>query len=91
MLLTSFALATEVSILPLDTTFELTYCYKNDGNYEIIPFSMMNNTILNNYKTEVGQYMVHDNNGLTLGATSSSFKTVIDNTGMYFKQYIAVL
>lgn len=43
-------------------------------------------SILNNYKTEVGQYMVHDNNGLTLGATSSSFKTVIDNTGMYFKQ-----
>lgn len=43
-------------------------------------------SILNNYKTEVGQYMTHDNNGLTLGATSSSFKTVIDNTGMYFKQ-----
>jgi poly-gamma-glutamate synthesis protein (capsule biosynthesis protein) len=33
-----------------EPTFELTYCYKNDSNYEIIPFSIMNNTILNNYK-----------------------------------------
>ena len=38
------------------------------------------------HKAEVGQYMTFDANGLTLGATSSEFKTVIDNTGLYFKQ-----
>lgn len=42
--------------------------------------------ILNQYKADVGQYMVYDENGLTLGASSSAFKTVIDNQGMYFKQ-----
>ncbi|MBO5015352.1 MAG: hypothetical protein J6C92_06015, partial [Bacteroidaceae bacterium] len=42
--------------------------------------------ILNQYKADVGQYMVYDENGLTLGAASSAFKTVIDNQGMYFKQ-----
>lgn len=35
---------------------------------------------------DVGQYMTFNENGLTLGATTSDFKTVIDNTGMYFKQ-----
>ena len=38
------------------------------------------------YKAEVGQYMQFDENGLTLGAQSSEFKTVIDNRGLYFKQ-----
>lgn len=42
--------------------------------------------ILSNYKADVGQYMTYDENGLTLGASSSEFKTVIDNQGMYFKQ-----
>ena len=42
--------------------------------------------ILEEYKSEVGQYMSYDENGLTLGASGSAFKTVIDNQGMYFKQ-----
>ncbi len=43
--------------------------------------------VLNNYKAEVGQYMSwNGDTGLTLGAASSAFKTVIDNTGMYFKE-----
>lgn len=37
------------------------------------------------YKTEVGQYMTYDENGLTLGATGSAFKTVIDNKQLSFK------
>lgn len=44
------------------------------------------NKIINDYKADVGQYMTYDENGLTLGASSSAFKTVIDNKGMYFKQ-----
>lgn len=39
---------------------------------------------LNSYKAEIGQYMSFDENGLTLGAASSDFKTVIDNTRMAF-------
>ena len=35
--------------------------------------------------------MNYDENGLTLGATSSAFKTVIDNQGMYFKQGDAIV
>ena len=42
--------------------------------------------ILNAYKADIGQYMTYDENGLTLGAETSDFKTVIDNQGMYFKQ-----
>lgn len=41
---------------------------------------------LNDYKADIGQYMQFNDDGLTLGATSSEFKTVIDNQGMYFKQ-----
>lgn len=41
---------------------------------------------LEQYKADIGQYMQFDENGLTLGASSSEFKTVIDNRGMYFKQ-----
>lgn len=41
---------------------------------------------LSAHKAEVGQYMTFNENGLTLGATSSDFKTVIDNVGMYFMQ-----
>lgn len=48
-------------------------------------------SILNDYKAEIGQYMSYDENGLTLGATSSAFKTVIDNQGMYFKQGDAIV
>lgn len=43
-------------------------------------------SILDSYKSDIGQYLSYDENGLTLGATSSAFKTVIDNRGMYFKQ-----
>lgn len=42
--------------------------------------------ILNGYKADVGQYMQYGLDGLTLGAVSSPFKTLIDNQGMYFKQ-----
>lgn len=42
--------------------------------------------ILNEYKTEIGQYITYDSNGLTLGAVGSNFKTVIDNLGIYFKE-----
>lgn len=41
--------------------------------------------MLNDYKASVGQYMQFDENGLTLGATSSNFKTVIDNERLAFK------
>ena len=41
---------------------------------------------LSDYKADVGQYMTHDENGLTLGATSSTFKTVIDNKRLAFKE-----
>lgn len=40
---------------------------------------------LDDYKTEVGQYMRHGDSGLELGASGSNFKTLIDNQGMYFK------
>lgn len=43
-------------------------------------------TQLDAYKADIGQYMQFNDDGLTLGATSSAFKTVIDNQGMYFKQ-----
>lgn len=43
-------------------------------------------TQLDEYKADIGQYMQFNDDGLTLGATSSAFKTVIDNQGMYFKQ-----
>lgn len=41
---------------------------------------------LENYKADLGQYMSFNDDGLTLGATTSNFKTVIDNQGMYFKE-----
>lgn len=41
-------------------------------------------SMLNDYKAEVGQYMSFDENGLILGASSSSFKTVIENRRMAF-------
>ena len=43
-------------------------------------------TQINDYKAEVGQYLQFDEGGLTLGSSSSDFKTVIDNNGLYFKQ-----
>lgn len=42
-------------------------------------------TILNSYKSDVGQYLKYDGEGLTLGSESNAFKTIIDNRGMYFK------
>lgn len=41
---------------------------------------------LERYKADIGQYMQFNDDGLTLGAITSQFKTVIDNRGMYFKQ-----
>lgn len=41
---------------------------------------------LENYKADLGQYLSFNDNGLTLGAVTSNFKTVIDNRGMYFKE-----
>ena len=41
---------------------------------------------LNAHKAEVGQYMQFAENGLTIGAVDSAFKTVMDNKGLYFKQ-----
>lgn len=55
-----------------------------DANYIEVQKSITDQ--LNAYKAEVGQYMTYDGNGLTLGSTTSSFKTLIDNKGMYFKQ-----
>lgn len=42
--------------------------------------------MLEDYKADVGQYLSFDENGLTLGATSSAFKTVIDNQRLAFMQ-----
>lgn len=42
--------------------------------------------MLDDYRAQVGQYMQFGENGLTLGASSSDFKTVIDNRGLFFKQ-----
>lgn len=44
------------------------------------------NETISDYKAEVGQYLTFGGDGLTIGATGSAFKTVIDNSGMYFKQ-----
>lgn len=44
------------------------------------------NDQLEAHKADVGQYMQFNDDGLTLGATTSDFKTVIDNQGLYFKQ-----
>lgn len=41
---------------------------------------------LENYKADIGQYLQFNDDGLTLGATTSQFKTVIDNRGMYFRE-----
>ena len=40
---------------------------------------------LNNYKAEVGQCIEFNDDGLSLGASGSDFKTVIDNQRMAFK------
>lgn len=44
------------------------------------------NSQLEAHKADIGQYMTFNDDGLTLGATTSEFKTIIDNTGLYFKQ-----
>lgn len=43
-------------------------------------------TQLESYKADIGQYMQFNDDGLTLGAITSNFKTIIDNRGMYFKE-----
>ena len=40
---------------------------------------------LNNYKAEVGQYLSFGDDGLSLGASGSDFKTVLDNQRLSFK------
>jgi hypothetical protein len=41
---------------------------------------------LDGYKEEIGRYMTFNSGGLTLGAAESPFKTIIDESGVYFKQ-----
>ena len=41
---------------------------------------------LSAHKADLGQYLTFNDDGLTLGASTSQFKTIIDNTGLYFKQ-----
>lgn len=41
---------------------------------------------LDGYKAEVGQYLTFGDDGLTIGAQGSPFKTVIDNQSMSFMQ-----
>lgn len=41
---------------------------------------------LNNYKSEVGKYLVFDENGLSIGASGSKFKAVLDNKRLSFNQ-----
>lgn len=51
-------------------------------------YSEINNMIdgkLEGYIPDDGQYMTFDDNGLTLGAKTSEYKTVIDNSGIYLK------
>lgn len=44
-------------------------------------------SILNQYKTEVGQYLDYNStDGLILGARSSNFRTVIDNQSLRFQE-----
>lgn len=55
-----------------------------DAKYNDLKSELNGN--LDSYKAEIGQYLQYDENGLTLGATSSEFKTVIDNQRLAFKQ-----
>ena len=41
---------------------------------------------LNNYKSEVGKYLVFDENGLSIGGSGSKFKAVLDNKRLSFNQ-----
>ncbi len=41
---------------------------------------------LDDYKQEVGKYLVFDENGLLIGAENSEFKAVLDNQRLSFKQ-----
>lgn len=43
------------------------------------------NSILDGFKTELKQYLDYDENGLVLGCYGSDFSTLINNTGMYFR------
>lgn len=63
--------------------------YRKDGVYSSIDAKFLEsqeytNTSLYNYKQEIGQYMRFDESGLTLGALTSSFRTVIDNQRLAF-------
>lgn len=53
-----------------------------DEQYKTI--TKENDDKLNAYKAEVGQFLEFNSSGLTIGATSSQFKTMIDNQGMFF-------
>lgn len=44
------------------------------------------NEDINKYQADIGQYISTGDTGLVLGATSSRFKTVIDNRGVYFRE-----
>lgn len=55
-----------------------------DGKYSALMKEIEDQ--LTSHKAEVGQYMTFNESGLTLGADKSDFKTVIDNSGMYFNQ-----
>ena len=82
----------DTSRLTAETANQIhTEIYGENGVYSTLSNGLMHvqsytEKIINEYKADVGQYMAYDENGLTLGATSSEFKTVIDNQGMYFKQ-----
>lgn len=49
------------------------------------------NDDLEAHKADVGQYMTFDGDGLTLGTQDSPFKTVIDNSGLWFKENDAII
>lgn len=55
-----------------------------DEKYSSVMTTVSNQ--LNNYQKDLNQYLNYDEDGLTLGAKGSPFKTVIDNRSMAFKQ-----
>lgn len=44
------------------------------------------NRQLDNYKSDVGKYLKFDDAGLSIGADSSSFKTIVDNKSLRFTE-----
>ena len=72
----------EISNTTVETNLDKVYA-TIDEKYEAVKKEAEDN--LNNYKADVGQYMDFGEDGLILGATSSTFKTVIDNQRLAFK------